>query len=148
MRNDHWKNKTCSAVLVCMQALPAPSHVQCSVAPLPAVSKPLLFTDLHIFTNTHAGPVGANHLLHRTHLPRPEEQDVHGVRAAFSHGSEGAGAALHVPGSPGGQSPALSKGRWCPLLSQRNNGAAESTSGICHPGLGAEYLYGLQALGS
>lgn len=43
------------------------------------------------------------------------------------------------PGEPGRAEPGVSKGCWCPLLSQKIIGAAESTSGTCHPGQGAEH---------
>lgn len=84
-------------------------HVHCSDPPPPAVSKPSLLAedDLHIITNTHTGPAGASCKPHCTHLPKPEEQDLFGLKIAFSHMSKGAGAALHVLGSQGGQSPAL-----------------------------------------
>lgn len=34
----------------------------------------------------------------------------------------------------GRAAPGVSKGRWCPLLSQKNTGAAESAGGTRHPG--------------
>lgn len=92
---------------------------------------------LHVITNTHAGPVGASCEPHRIQLPKPEEQDGFGLQAVSSHRSESAPRSPACPGEPGRAEHGISKGRWCPLLSQKNIGAAENTSGTCHPGRGA-----------
>lgn len=65
------------------------------------------------------------------------EQDGFGSQAVASRMSESALSGPARPGEPGRAEPGISKGRWCPLLSQKNIGAAESTSGTCHPGRGA-----------
>lgn len=82
-------------------------------------------------------PVGGSREPRRIHLPKPEEQDGFGSQALSSHRSESALSSPACPGEPGRAEPGISKGRWCPLLSQKNIGAAGSTSGDCHPGRGA-----------
>lgn len=118
-----------------MRALPAPSHV-CAACALcrhtPSITSSctcsLLLT-----------PAQAPRKPRRIHLLKPEEQDAFGLQAASSHRSDGAPSSPACSEEPGRAERGISKGRWCPLLSRIHIGAAESTSGTCHPGWAAAH---------